>query len=91
MAWNATTKTVIYRSKRHHHTTTPPHHQATKPPSHQATKRNFEIFKATDFIAAALLHIPPKGQQTVRYYGLYSNKTRGQISPIPGHPCDEGG
>ena len=28
-------------------------------------------------IAAAVQHIPPKGQQTVRYYGLYSNKSRG--------------
>gem|GEM_PF-1256792 len=37
ITWNATTKTVIYRSKRHHN-----------------TKRNFEIFKAPDFIAAAL-------------------------------------
>ncbi len=60
ITWNETTKTVIYRSKRHH-----------------TTKRNFEIFKAPDFIAAALLHLPPKGQQTVRYYGVYSNKTRG--------------
>jgi hypothetical protein len=50
ITWNTTTKTVIYRSKRHH-----------------TTKRNFEIFKAPDFIAAALLHLPPKGQQTVRY------------------------
>ena len=61
ITWNATSKTVIYRSKRHHN-----------------TKRNFEIFKAPDFIAAALLHLPPKGQQTVRYYGVYSNKTRGR-------------
>jgi len=41
------------------------------------TKRNFQIFTATDFLAAALEHIPPKHQQTVRYYGLYSNKHRG--------------
>jgi hypothetical protein len=54
ITWNATTQTVIYRSKRHH-----------------TTKRNFEIFKAPDFIAA------------VRYYGLYSNKTRGQQPLIP--------
>ena len=60
ITWNATSKTVIYRSKRHH-----------------ATKRNFEIFKAPDFIAAALLYLPPKGQHTVRYYGVYSNKVRG--------------
>ncbi len=73
MTWNATSKTVIYRSKRHHN-----------------TKRNFEIFKAPDFIAAALLHLPPKGQQTVRYYGVYSNKTRGrprQSSPAIRQAC----
>jgi hypothetical protein len=46
ITWNATSKTVIYRSKRHH-----------------TTKRNFETFTAPDFIAAALLHLPPKGQQ----------------------------
>ena len=63
ITWNATSKTVIYRSKRHHN-----------------TKRNFEIFKAPDFIAAALLHLPPKGQQTVRYYGVYSNKARGRVA-----------
>jgi len=71
---NAVTRTVISRSKRHH-TTTPPHHHTTK--------RNFEIFKAPDFISAALLHLPPKAQQTVRYYGVYSNKTRGQTPLIP--------
>ncbi|MFN4804850.1 MAG: transposase [Akkermansiaceae bacterium] len=63
ITWNATSKTVIYRSKRHHN-----------------TKRNFEIFKAPDFIAAALLHLPPKGQQMVRYYGVYSNKVRGRVA-----------
>ena len=46
------------------------------------TKRNFEVFKATDFLAAAIEHIPPKDQQTIRYYGLYSNKSRGLIKSI---------
>ncbi len=41
------------------------------------TKRNFEVFSASDFLAAAIEHIPPKNQQTIRYYGLYSNKRRG--------------
>ena len=41
------------------------------------TKKNYQIFSATDFIAATVEHIPPKSQQTVRYYGLYSNKSRG--------------
>jgi hypothetical protein len=30
------------------------------------TKRNFHIFSATDFLAAAVEHIQPKHQQTVR-------------------------
>jgi hypothetical protein len=66
ITWNATTQTVIYRSKRHH-----------------TTKRNFEIFKATDFLAAVIDHVPPKSNHTVRYYGVYSNKMRGQASLIP--------
>ena len=45
------------------------------------TKRNFEVFKATDFLAAAIDHIPPRGHQTIRYYGLYSNKSRGLPRP----------
>ena len=42
------------------------------------TKSNFRVFSASDFLAAAIEHIPPKGQQTIRYYGLYSNKCRGR-------------
>jgi hypothetical protein len=71
ITWNATTKTVIYRSKRHHN-----------------IKRNFEIFKAPDFIAAAIDHLPPKGQQTVRYYGIYSNKSRGMPRPYGARVCN---
>ena len=41
------------------------------------TKRNFELFTGSDFIAALSEHIPPKSFQTIRYYGLYSNKSRG--------------
>jgi hypothetical protein len=44
------------------------------------TKRNFQIFEAVDFLAATVEHIPPKGQQMVRYYGLYSNKSRGMAA-----------
>src|ERR1039457_2171407 len=39
--------------------------------------RNFEVFTATDFLAAITQHIPVKGVQMVRYYGWYSNKMRG--------------
>ena len=34
---------------------------------HHTTKRNFEIFKATDFLAAVIDHVPPKSKHTVRY------------------------
>ena len=40
--------------------------------------RNFEVFTATDFLAAITQHIPDQGAQMVRYYGWYSNKMRGQ-------------
>jgi len=40
-------------------------------------KRNFEVFTPTDFIAAITQHIPDKSFQLVRYYGWYSNKSRG--------------
>ncbi len=41
------------------------------------TNRNFEIFDPVDFLATLSQHIPDKGVQMVRYYGLYSNKHRG--------------
>ncbi len=44
---------------------------------HWRTKQNFEVFSATEFIAALLAQIPPKGAPQVRYYGWYSNKSRG--------------
>jgi len=48
------------------------------------TKANFQVFTATGFLAAVVDHIPPKGQQTIRDYGLYSNRSRG--SARPAHP-----
>jgi len=41
------------------------------------TKRNFEVFAATDFLAAVVEHIPDRYHHTIRYYGVYSNKSRG--------------
>ena len=40
-------------------------------------KKNFVVYKAEDFIAAICQHIPEKSFQMVRYYGWYSNKSRG--------------
>jgi hypothetical protein len=44
---------------------------------HWRTKRNFEVFSASQFIVALVAQIPPKGVPAVRYYGWYSNKSRG--------------
>ncbi|MDZ4850270.1 MAG: transposase [Pirellulaceae bacterium] len=39
--------------------------------------RNFQILSPLDFLAEFIQHIPPKGSQLIRYYGWYSNKSRG--------------
>ena len=55
------TGTMIYRSKM----------------SHGGNKWNFEMFSPLEFIAAITQHIPERLAQMVRYYGWYSNRTRG--------------
>ena len=40
-------------------------------------KRNFQIFDSLDFLAEVTQHIPDPGEHLVRYYGFYSNKSRG--------------
>ncbi len=42
------------------------------------TGRTAETFHPADFIAMVTQHIPNHGAQMVRYYGWYSNKTRGK-------------
>jgi hypothetical protein len=39
--------------------------------------RNFEILEPLDVIAKITQHIPEPGEHLVRYYGWYSNKSRG--------------
>ena len=36
-----------------------------------------KTFDALDWLAQLVTHIPNKGEQMVRYYGFYSNKSRG--------------
>ena len=36
-----------------------------------------KTFDALDWLAQLVIHIPNKGEQMVRYYGFYSNKSRG--------------
>jgi hypothetical protein len=39
--------------------------------------RSTKTFNALDWLAQLVTHIPNKGEQMVRYYGYYSNKSRG--------------
>jgi hypothetical protein len=41
-------------------------------------KTNFAVFSVLDWIATLTTHIPDKGEQLVRYYGYYSNVSRGK-------------
>jgi hypothetical protein len=40
--------------------------------------RNFQVFDPLDFLAEVAQHIPNAGEHLLRYYGWYSNKSRGQ-------------
>jgi hypothetical protein len=39
--------------------------------------RNFGVYDPLDFLAEVTRHIPDKGEHQIRYYGWYSNKSRG--------------
>jgi len=41
-------------------------------------KRNFALFPVLDWIAEITAHIPNKREQLIRYYGAYSNVSRGK-------------
>lgn len=40
-------------------------------------KRNYQLLSPLDFLAEFTQHIPAKGAHLIRYYGWYSNKSRG--------------
>ncbi|MEO2048784.1 MAG: transposase [Pirellulales bacterium] len=52
-------------------------------------KRNFQILPPLDFLAEFTQHIPPKGSHLIRYYGWYSNKSRGMRKKAEADKSDE--
>jgi hypothetical protein len=46
-------------------------------------KENLHMFDALDFIAELTQHIPPKGLQLIRRFGLYSSRTKGRWEDMP--------
>ena len=70
MTYRTDTKTVLYRSK-----------------MNPNLKRNFALFPVLDWIAEITAHIPNKGERLVRYfryYGVYSNVSRGKRKKLEG-------
>ena len=48
--------------------------------------KNIKEFSALEWIAALISHIPDRGGQTLRYYGHYSNVTRGRLKKEEDEP-----
>jgi len=46
-------------------------------------KQNLHLFDASDFLAELTQHIPPKGLQLIRRYGLYASRTKGRWNEMP--------
>jgi hypothetical protein len=45
---------------------------------HRPMARLVFLFPVLDWIAALTTHIPNKGEQLIRYYGYYSNVSKGK-------------
>ncbi|MBU4264331.1 MAG: transposase [Proteobacteria bacterium] len=72
ITYKAETGMVIYKSKM----------------THGKNKSNFRIFNAGEFIAAICQHIPDKSFQLSRYFGWYSNRSRGERRKEAGQQAD---
>jgi len=48
--------------------------------------RNFQVFDPLDFIAELTQHVPDPRKHLVRYFGFYSNKSRGSRAKAKGDP-----
>ena len=61
--------------------------------THGQNKKSFEIKTFEEFIATITQHIPDKHFQMVRYYGWYSNTSRGEKikahPALPGEPSEK--
>jgi hypothetical protein len=47
------------------------------------SRRLRQGFDAVDFLAELREHIPPKGLQLIRRYGLYASRTKGRWKDMP--------
>ncbi len=69
---------VIYLARRKRADASPGRRAPTcSAASVQGVARNFQVFDALDFIAELTQHVPDPRKHLVRYFGFYSNKSRG--------------
>ena len=58
---------------------------------HQKLERNYQIMPSAQWLELLLQHVPDQGEHLVRYYGWYSNRSRGvrkQLARLSGFACD---
>ena len=65
---------VVYKAEKHTCRAFPDQHGDGM---QAGPKRNYQILSPLDFLAELTQHIPPQGAHLIRYYGWYSNKSRG--------------
>ncbi len=65
---------VVYKADREHCQKYP---EPARADLYAGAERNYQIFEPLDFLAELTQHIPNKGEHLIRYYGCYSNKSRG--------------
>ncbi len=78
--------TVIYRAEKKACRHFP---KPASPDLFGGVRRNFQVFDPLDFIAELTQHIPEPRMHLVRYFGWYSNKSRGMRAKTAGDPPRE--
>ena len=71
---------VVYKAEKHTCRAFPDQHGDGM---QAGPKRNYQILSPLDFLAELTQHIPPQGAHLIRYYGWYSNKSRGMRKQPP--------
>lgn len=56
---------------------------------HKSLKRNYQIIPGAEWLALLLQHVPDKGEHLVRYYGWYSNRSRGLRKQLAEHELSD--
>lgn len=56
---------------------------------HATLKRKFQLLPGAKWLKVLLQHVPARYEHLVRYYGYYSNRSRGERAKQPQPPAVE--